>query len=170
MTLLSDILTGRLLKLRLASGVDVLQGTSNRMLVTPKSIADAGLLNGGGGTNSFSSKELSFVLNQTFFTEANTFVWSQHNGIVPPSSAPLTGKLFVFGSVDFGTLGEACLWDVATLSQVPGSVMTINTVTSNIFSSAEFPLPANKAYTFAIKRITPLNGRVNLRSALLLIK
>lgn len=168
MALLTDLLTGRLLKLRLASGADVLAGISEKHLVTPKSLSDAGLVPPGSGGGSGIS--IPFVLDQNVFGGFTTFSPGTHYGILPSGGGTLQAKLYAYGYTDFGTPGQACLWDVAANSQVAGSTVTLDSSSAALKVSALFNVTPGKVYTYALRRGSGSSGFAYLRSALLAIQ
>ena len=160
MTLFADLLTGKFFRFRLASGTDILAGTSNKMIVTPKSLKDA------GWAPSSLSASIPFVLSQDAYTSSTVFAPGSTFGILPAASN-LNAKFHIYGKVDFNCAGEIGLWDVATGNIVNGSVVSFNANSYQIRSSATFLIIPGKVYTFAMRRTSFQAGFIYLRCATL---
>jgi hypothetical protein len=168
MPLISDLLTGKFFRFRLASGADVLVGTSQKHLVTPKSLLDAGLVPPSSGGSAGAS--IPFVLNQQVVANFTSFSAGSHYGILPAAPSPLSARLYAYCNADpGGAAGEVCLWDVAANSMVSGSVITVNAVPLTLYQSAVFNVAPGKVYTYALRRTNTLATFIYLRSALLVI-
>jgi hypothetical protein len=161
MTLFADLLTGKFFRFRLASGTDVLAGTSNKVIVTPKSLKDAGVV------PSSLVGSIPFVLSQDVYSSSTVFALGSTYGILPPAASNLIAKFHIYGKVDFNCAGEIGLWDVATGNIVNGSVVSFNVNSYQIRSSNTFTIIPGRVYTFAIRRTSFQAGFIYLRCATL---
>jgi hypothetical protein len=161
MTLFADLLTGKFFRFRLAAASDILAGTSNKMIVTPKSLKDAGWVPPS------LSGSIPFVLSQDAYTSSTVFAPGSTFGILPAAASNLNAKFHIYGKVDFYCAGEIGLWDVATGNIVNGSVVSFNANSYQIRSSATFLIIPGKVYTFAIRRTSFQAGFIYLRCATL---
>ena len=89
MTLFADLLTGKFFRFRLASGTDILAGTSNKMIVTPKSLKDAGWVPSSLGIS------IPFVLSQDVYSSSTAFAVGSTYGILPPVASNVNAKFHI---------------------------------------------------------------------------
>lgn len=160
MTLIADLLTGKFFRFRLAVGSDIIAGTSNKMLVTPKSLKDAGWVPISGNVS------LPFLLSQEVFVGSTSFSPGSLYGILP-AAANYTAKLHAYAKADNGSAGEIALWDIAAGSMVNGSQISFNSSSYQLKSSSNFTVTPGKVYTFALRRTSFQAGIIYLRTALL---
>lgn len=160
MTLIADLLTGKFFRFRLAAGSDVIAGTSDKMLLTPKCLKEANIIPG------IAKPSIPFMLTQEFFTGNTSFVPGSLYGILP-AATKYTAKLYAYAKVDNGSNGEIALWDVAAGSMVTGSQISFNSSSYQLKSSSNFTVTPGKVYTFAIRRTSFQAGIIYLRTALL---
>lgn len=178
MSLISDILTGKLFKFRIASGADVDTGTSDSLLVTPKSLKDSqlGTINPGNETVAvmpFSLPNLSLLSGSTSFTLSEYYQLTPDNGngyFYTGRGNVFTARLFVYAKIDISGTGEACLWNVTDNAAVAGSTVSFNTTQYTLFKSADFTMLPNKVYTVAVRRSSATATIAYVRSALVTIK
>jgi hypothetical protein len=162
MTLFADLLTGKFFRFRLATAADVIAGTSNTMLLTPKCLKDAGV------TAAVDKPSIPFMLSQEVFTSFSSFSPGSLYGILPATSSVLHAKLYAYARADNGSTGEIALWDVAANAIVSGSQVSISSSSYQLKNSPEFAVTPGKVYTFAIRRASFQTGFTYLRTALLI--
>ncbi len=170
MGVLTDLLSGRLFRFKSALGTDVNLGTSDKLILTPKSVKDSELIREAVVT-------VSFPLDTAASSSNATFAFGTRWEIMPPTgndfgftarANQFSARLHIYGKVDSGATGEVCLVDAATGSIVNGSSIIISSTSYSILSSSPFTIDSNKLYTYGLRRVTgALFTSAFLRSALL---
>ena len=158
MSIIADILSGRIFKFKTALGSDVDAGTSDKLLVTPLSLKSSGL---GSGNETVASMHFG-ISNPPLFTNSTFFSLADHYEITPDSGNGyfytgrgnvFTARLFVYAKIDNpGGVGECCLYNVSDNAVVAGSTVLFNATQYAIYKSADFNLLPNKAYAVAVRR------------------
>ncbi len=165
-----DILTGKLFNFRNAKGSDVNVGTSDKLIVTPKALAESDL---------YSNTSIPLVLPSVFKTKSalyvvnnNVFVIPTNGYFFPNRKTNIKTQVFAYAMVDAGLVGEICLVDIATNKIVANSITPFkNTSYACIVSSNLIELEAGKAYSIAIRRVSGNSSKfVFVRAATLTLK
>jgi hypothetical protein len=164
MGLFLDILTGRIFNFRNAKASDVNTGTSDNLIVTPKSLA---------GSEVFCNTSIPLVFTSPLSTKTTTFTASTYQVVIPSNGFlfPNRGtkvKIQVFANViaDIGSTGELCIWDANANVAVANTNFSFTNTGWAIVGSPIYLLDAGKVYTIAIRKKTGTNMlNVQLRSA-----
>jgi hypothetical protein len=176
MSIISDILSGKLFKFRTATGSDVDAGTSDKLIITPLSLKNSSL---GSGTEAVASMHFG-ISNPPLITGSTFFSLADHYELTPDTGNGyfytgrgnvFTARLFVYAKIDNpGGLGEACLYNVSDNTVVSGSTVSFGTTAYVNYKSADFNLLPNKAYAVGIRRSSAFATNAYLRAALVTIK
>ena len=164
-----DLLTGKLYSFANTKGSDINAGTSDKHIVTPKSLATSDV---------FCNTSLPLVLPSVFSTKSALFVVNPNVLVVPMNgnffpnrSTLIKAQCFANVQTDAGLTGQLCLVDLATNSIVNGSTITFSNNTYRTQSSIVFTIEAGKAYSFALCRTSGSSSKyVYLRGATLTLK
>jgi len=164
-----DLLTGKLYSFANTTGLDVNAGTSDKHIVTPKSLASSDV---------FCNTSLPLVLPSVFSTKSallvvntNVLALPLNGNFFPSRSSSIKAQYFANVMVDAGLTGELCLVDVAANSIVAGSTLSFSNSSYITLSSNVFNVEAGKAYSFAIRRVSGSSSKfVYLRGATLTLK
>lgn len=176
MSIISDILSGKLFKFRTAAGTDVDQGTSDKLIVTPLSLKNSAL---GSGNEAVASMHFG-ISNPPLFTNSSFFTLADQYQITPDTGNGyfysgrgniFTAHLYAYAKIDnFGGSGEVCLYNVSDNVVVSGSTVSFSSTAYGIFKSADFTLLPNKAYTVGVRRSSVFSTNAYLRTVLVTIK
>lgn len=168
MSLIMDLLSGRLFKFRLASASDINQGTSDKMLITPKGLADSQL---------FTVASVPFVMSAPFVVTSTNWTVAPYQALIPTwgtdylfirRANQFTARFFINCITDWNCAGEVTLWDIAANAPVGGSSIFVGQNSWMILPASLFYLNAGKVYSFAIRKTIPSStGNITVASALL---
>lgn len=165
-----DILTGRVFNFRNAKGTDINAGSDDRLIVTPKALAESDV---------FCNTSIPLVLPTTFTTKSALYVINNNVFVVPtngfffPHRKPkIKAQLFAYAMADKGLVGELCLVDIATTKIIAHSTISFQNNTYACISSSDLiELEAGKAYSLAIRRTSGVSTKsVSVRAATLTLK
>jgi hypothetical protein len=173
MSIIADILTGKLFRFKTATGPDVDAGVTDKKIVTPVSILASSFLSertsvlhfpSASDVNTSSTNfQPGAIYNLTSSTGNHYFLTNRQNSF--------TAKFFAYVKADSGAAGEICLWDIGASAIVTGSTIAFNNTGFSILASGEFSIQANKVYTYAIRKTSGgLLTNVSFRTALVTFK
>jgi hypothetical protein len=161
----------------MATGADVDAGTSDKLLVTPKSLKDSQvgdtLPNETVSVMPFYISSFGMVNNQTTFDVGDHYIPTPDSGngyFYTNRGNVFTARLFVYGRIDISGTGEACLWNVSDNVQVIGSTVSFSVNQYALFKSGDFTILPNKVYAVALRRSSFTATNAYLRAALVTIK
>lgn len=170
-SVISDLLSGRLFRFKTAKGSDVELGTSDKLLMTPKSFKDSYFF----GINSVS--HLSFGLDSQLSTNSQTVVIGTRFELIAPTGDSyffsgrgnsFSARLMVYAKADSGAAGEISLIDAASGQVVTGSTIPVTQTSLTVLSSGVFTISSAKVYTYGYRKASGgLFSNIYLRSALL---
>jgi hypothetical protein len=164
-----DILSGRIFNFRNATGADVNAGTSDKLIVTPKAIAQS---------NAMSNTSISLVLPSLLTSKITSFVANPYVFVIPTNGyffpnrqAKMQAQLFVYVIADAACTGEICLVDALTNTIVPNTTFSFTNNSWVCVNGTIIELEAGKIYTIALRRSLGSSSKlVQLRAATLTIK
>lgn len=164
-----DILTGKFFKFRTATGADIDAGISDKLIVTPESIAHS---------NAMSNTSIPLVLPSLFTSKVKTFYATTYVFVIPTNGYFFTNKktkiqaqLFAFAIADKSCKGEICLVDALTNTVVPKTTFSFGNTKWKCVNGGLFEVEAGKIYTIGLRRsVGTGNKLVQLRAATLTLK
>lgn len=164
-----DILSGRIFNFRNASGKDINAGTSDKLIVTPKSLFQSDV---------FSNTSIPLVLSASLNSRTNLFVAPPDFFLIPTNGfffpnkkTKIQAQLFAFAIADTGCTGEVCLVDAATSTVVPNTTFAFTNTSWLCVNGGLIEVEAGKMYTLAIRKtVGAASKTVQLRAATLTLK
>ncbi len=164
-----DILTGKLFNFSNAKGIDINAGTSDKLIVTPKALADS---------DQFCNTSIPLVLPTVFSTKSALFVVNTNVFVLPTNgyfflnrSTKIKAQLFGYTIVDAGLVGEVCIVDIGTNKIVANSTTAFKNTIYSCIASNIVELEAGKAYSIALRRVSGTASKsVSVRAATVTLK
>ncbi len=164
-----DLVTGKLYSFENVSGADINKGVSDKLIVTPKALAQSDV---------FCNTSIPLVLPSVFKTSSALYVVNSNVLVIPTNgcffsnrSTKIKAQLFANTIVDTGLTGELCLVDLSTNSIVANSIVRFTNSTYTTINSNVFVLEAGKAYSIALRRVSGTFSKyVSVRAATLTLK
>jgi len=170
MSIFTEILSGKLFKLRTASGTEADSGTSDKLIVTPKSLHDSSYLKEAASSICF-DMDSAIQVATTTLTIGNRYALTAPTGngyFFSGRGNSFSAQLTIYAKVDSGAVGEISLVDISTGLAVSGSQISVNSTSYVIDSSGVFTIQAGKVYSYAMRRLSGgILANVYLRTALI---
>jgi hypothetical protein len=145
-----EIFSGKLLRFRTASKADVDAGTSDKLIVTPFSLAKSTAMSNVGFPLVVPSPWSCSAT--TFSYGSNPFVMPANGFFFPNRQTTIQAQLFIYGITDLITTGEICIVDAITNVAVANSTLTFNNNAWGCTGGAVFQLEAGKVYNIALRK------------------
>lgn len=164
-----DIVTGKLFHFRNAKGSDINTGSSDKLIVTPKALAESDL---------FCNTSIPLVLPSVFKTKSALYVQNSNVFVIPTNGFfflnrqhKIKTQLFAYVVADADLIGEFCIVNIATNNIVANSITQFKNTTYSCINSNVFELEAGNAYAIALRRVSGTSSKfVSVRAATLTLK
>lgn len=166
-----DLFSGRLFGFKSASGADVDLGTSDRLIVTPKSLGESRL------NHLPALGQIQFAMDGAVQVASTTLTLGSKIVMLAESAAyffqsggatRVDARLSVLARVDNASTGQIALANAITGQVVPGSEILINSTTLAQYTSGIFQLDMAQSYSYAMRRLTgSVLSATTLRTALI---